>query len=157
VSIPPSGGTFTLLFSRLSAQTGPGVGQNEARRSCQVMVGFDFPSGYSFSIEGADVRGYALLESRVNALLRSTYSFPGAPREARAFELPLAGELDENFTKSDVVAPDLFSPCSGRRNLHVKTEVRIDDRDARGARGLVTVDSVDGVLEQTYRLRFRRC
>jgi len=157
VTVPPSAGTFTLLFTQLSAQAGPGVDAGEARRNCNLTVVFDFPAGWSFSIEGADVRGFAGLEEGVEARLRSTYSFPGAPREARAFDMAFSGEMDDNFTKRDVLAEDLGSPCAGRRNLHIKTEALVDNRGAPSGRGLLTVDSVDGVLRQTYRLRFRRC
>lgn len=148
---------FTILFANLYAEVGPGVNRGNAKTRCNLNIHFDFPPGWSFSIEGGDVRGYAFLEAGLSGVIRSTYSFPGLSREERAFELFFQGEMDENYEKRDVVTPGRPVPCTGRRNLHIKTDTQIDDKRARGRRGLLTVDSVDGVVRQTYRLRWTRC
>jgi len=148
---------FTVLFSELLAEVGPDVDRSESKKRCNLNIHFDFPSGWSFSIEGGDVRGYAFLEEGLTGLIRSTYSFPGLSREERAFEILLQGEMDENYEKHDVLNPSRSVPCTGRKNLHIKTDTQIDDKNARGKSGLLTVDSVDGVVRQTYRLRWTRC
>ncbi|MDI1446097.1 DUF4360 domain-containing protein [Polyangium sp. 6x1] len=148
---------FTILFSKFYAEVGPGVDRDDAQKRCNLKLLFDFPQGWSFAIEGGDVRGYAFLEAGLSGILRSTYSFPGLPREERAFEMVFQGEMDDNYEKHDAVAPDRAVPCTGRKNLQIKTDALLDDRGARGKSGLLTVDSVDGVVRQTYRLRWTRC
>ncbi|MDC3953291.1 DUF4360 domain-containing protein [Polyangium jinanense] len=148
---------FTILFSKLYAEVGPNVDRGNAKKRCNLNILFDFPAGWSFAIEGGEVRGYAFLEAGLSGIIRSTYSFPGLSREERAFEIVLQGEMADNYENHDVVTPDRPVPCTGRKNLHIKTDTVIDDRFARGKSGLLTVDSVDGVVRQTYRLRWTRC
>ncbi|MDC0749078.1 DUF4360 domain-containing protein [Polyangium mundeleinium] len=148
---------FTILFSKLYAEIGPNVDRDDAKKRCNLTLLFEVPPGWSFAIEGGDVRGYAFLEAGLTGIVRSIYSFPGLSREERAFEMVFQGVMDEIYEKHDVLAPDHPVPCTGRKNLHIKTDALLDDRLARGKSGLLTVDSVDGVVRQTYRLRWAHC
>jgi hypothetical protein len=155
--VSQDGQYITLLFSALAASVGPGAKADAARRECNITMVLDHPRGYSFSLVSADIRGFVLLDPGVSGRSRTTYSFPGLSREERTFEASFQGPLVDDYLRHDALPASLYSPCTGRSNLQLKTELSLDDSNAQGAKGLLTADSADGVLKQTFLLDWRTC
>src|SRR5690349_14114895 len=49
--------SLTLLFDEFVSQAAPALPPGEARKSCDLTVLLDFPTGWSFTILTADYRG----------------------------------------------------------------------------------------------------
>lgn len=246
-SISNDGQAFTLVFSQLAAEAGPGVAAPLNRRHCQVDVELNVPRGWTYSLSHVDYRGYARLEQGVMGLLRSAYHFPGvSPREAtgrRLFSGPFDGDFsarsggnnngphiegaggwvipvgrfgDDGDGSGDAISrtdgsinsvldrmidalfgrpgwgngggggnpsgggwipgggnpsggeyyarrlgeafdSPQWSRCGVGRGLRIQSEVVIQNRNNRNGSGLITVDSLDGELAQTYQLQWSRC
>lgn len=69
--------TITLSFDTYTVQSGPNVAATERRKFCQLQLKLKYPSGFQYSIFGADYRGYASLEKGVTGTAQSTYYFSG--------------------------------------------------------------------------------
>ena len=158
-NVSPDLQAFTLLFDNYIAQIGPGVPLTESRKNCQIAVDLDFPSGWSYSILTVDYRGYADLESGVRGEQSSAYYFQGStatPRLTTTMNGPAARDYQIRDTLG--VAATVWSPCGASRALNINSQVRLTSSN-RNARGMLTVDSIDGQLKtlQVYGLQWRRC
>lgn len=149
---------FTLLFSEYYAEVGPGVPFNQKRKNCQLLLDFDYPRGWSFSILTVDVRGYAALDRGVKATQQTSYYHQGEFKTA-TLKTVINGEYDANYQLRDVLPLEgqAWSPCSAQRAVNLNTQVILDNsRNSRG-RGLITVDSIDTSTTLIYGVRWRRC
>lgn len=69
--------TLTLSFDAYTVQSGPAIPATDRRKFCQLQLKLRYPSGFQYSIFGADYRGYASLEKGVTGTTQSTYYFSG--------------------------------------------------------------------------------
>jgi hypothetical protein len=69
--------TITLSFDQYTVQSGPNIPATERRKFCQLQLKLKYPSGFQYSVFGADYRGYASLEEGVSGTAQSTYYFSG--------------------------------------------------------------------------------
>ena len=154
--LAPDAKAFTLLFDDYVAEAGPGVALSAGRKNCQIAVDLRFPSGYSFSIMDVDYRGYAQIDRGASGVQQSTYYFSGQARQA-VMRSTYVGPRDDNYRIHDRLGLEavVWSPCGMSRALNMNTEVRVTAR--RGARALMTTDSIDGQLTHVYGIRWRRC
>lgn len=81
--------TITLSFDQYTVQSGPNIAATERRKFCQLQLKLKYPSGFQYSIFGADYRGYASLESGVSGTAQSTYYFSGQQNQVRTRNLLL--------------------------------------------------------------------
>ena len=75
--------TITLSFDAYTVQSGPNIPATDRRRFCQLQLKLKYPSGFQYSIFGADYRGYASLEKGVTGTTQSTYYFSGQQNQVR--------------------------------------------------------------------------
>ena len=71
------GTVISLSFDAYTVQSGPQIPATERRKFCQLQLKLKYPSGFQYSVFGADYRGYASLESDVSGTAQSTYYFSG--------------------------------------------------------------------------------
>ena len=149
---------FTLLFDEYVVEAGPGVSRREGRKACQINVDMQFPQGWSYSIMDVDYRGYVSLDRGVTGVAQSDYYFQGQRGSAR-LSTTFRGPIDQDYEYRDSlgISAVVWSPCGASRSLNMKTQIRVDNNRARRGTGLLTVDSVDGQLEQVYGIQWRRC
>lgn len=155
-SLAPDAKAFTLLFDSYVAEAGPGITLSSGRKNCQIAVDLRFPQGYSVTLADVDYRGYAKLDPGATGIQKTSYYFQGQTRRAD-LKSTYRGPMDDDYTISDKLALEslVWSPCGLSRALNLNTQVRVS---ARGiARGLMTVDSIDGQLTHIYGVRWRRC
>lgn len=157
-NIAPDRQAFTLLFDSYYAEVGPEVPFREKRKNCQLNIALDFPQGWSFTLFSVDYRGYASLERGVVGTQQSSYYFQGQSLTAR-LKTNYYGPLDKDYQIRDTLGVDalVWSPCGATRSLNINSEVRLDNSRNPNGSGLMTIDSIDGVLKHIYGVRWRRC
>ena len=174
-SITADAQAFTLLFSDYLVDTSPRDGR-PARRACDVDVTMKVPAGWSFTIFGLQIRGYASLESGAIGVQKAASSF-GARRPQEVGRVRLEGPYDGDYQLYSKLALNAveWSRCGGRdrtRRFNLKTAITVrpkrgfddhqGDSDNPGLgrdlpRGMLTVDAIDGALLHRYQIAWRRC
>jgi hypothetical protein len=153
-NVSPDRTAFTLLFDNYIAQVGPGVPFKEKRKNCQLNVQLDFPQGWSFSLVQVDVRGYGSLDPGVTGEQLTSFYFQG---DQNTVNLPydFAGPMDDNYEALTAVpvVQQVWSPCGAVRSLNINTSVKL----MGAGNGLLTVDSLDGQVQEIYGIQWRRC
>jgi hypothetical protein len=151
--------TFTMIFDKFVASSGPGVPVTEQRKNCQVNVDLRYPNGWSYSIVSVDYRGYAQLPAGVSATQKANYYFAGQTQQVSS-ESVFNGPYDNDYLSSDKIpiSAYIWSPCGAISRGNVNAQVRLSGNAAALSRGAqVTVDSIDGKVKQIYGLQWRRC
>jgi len=148
---------FTLIFDSYIAEGGPHTAEQDQMKACQVMIDLDYPKGWSYTVAQVDFRGYAKLDQRARAVLRTNLFFAKTMR-GPALKSEFQGPYDDDYVVSDrlgIGGDHPWSGCQGRDNLTINTVAHVQ---APGrSRGLLTVDSIDGEFVQTYGLRWKKC
>ncbi len=130
--------SFTLIFDRFIASTGPSVPVTESRKSCLIDIDLTLPEGFAWSFT-MDHRGYAQLASGVVAAQDATY-YPAAS----FYESSFSGPTATDYLRTDELAEADFGPVScagGPLSLTVNTSVRIYDSSTSSSQ--LTTDSMD--------------
>ncbi|KAF2262245.1 hypothetical protein CC78DRAFT_468268 [Lojkania enalia] len=149
--------TITLSFDAYTVQSGPNIVATERRKFCQLQLKLKYPSGFQYSIFGADFRGYASLDAGVQGTAQSTYYFSGQQNQsvrATTFKGPYEG----NYLKHDEVdaGSTVWSACGEQGMLNIKSEVRIVPFTSTSI-NLLTVDTVDAKFTQKYYMQWQKC
>lgn len=155
--ISPDRQAFTLAFSSFIAEMGPNTSPQEKRKNCDITVGLDFPEGWQYTVFRVDYRGFALLEDGTWGRQHAIFRFRGGLLQ-RPSHIRLTGPYSDDYVRSDTVglSNQGWSPCGPQaKELDIKTWIHVGGR-AR-SRALLTLDSIDGAVQQTYRVAWRRC
>ena len=157
-SVAHDGKSFTLLFDEFFVEVGNGALPSDRRKNCQVNINVEFPQGWSYSVIGFDYRGYASLDHRVKGIQETSYYFQGE-EETKTFKTSLNGELDKDYLISDEIDADaiVWSECGANKSLNINSKIWLNNRRNRNGSGLLTVDSLDGTVNQKYHLRWKKC
>jgi len=159
VSVLPDNTGFTLSYAAYTAQVGVGARSFDFRKNCDLNLLVHAPSGFSYVIASAEYRGFASLAAGAPGLVRGTLFFQG--QSPRPFaELRLSGPFENDWAFIDSFdTTGTLSSCGAQRNLNIRTEVQVNagTSDPTTTTSLVTMDSTDGAITQTYRFRWQRC
>ena len=71
------GQLLSLLFDAYTAKADANVRLDQ--KQCEINLSFHVPPGWSFSLNRADFRGFAAVDSGAVAVLSASYVFPGQP------------------------------------------------------------------------------
>ncbi|BAL91012.1 hypothetical protein AMIS_57920 [Actinoplanes missouriensis 431] len=159
VIVSPDNKAFTVSYSKFVAQVGPETAATDVRKNCQLLLNVLVPDGYTYAVAGVDYRGYANLQKGVTATESAFYYFQG---ESHTTEIKheLVGYLADEWQHSDRVPVESMSflDCDNKRYLSVNTELKVDPANAdRSVTNWVAMDSIDGDLETTYHVAWKRC
>ncbi len=157
-NVSPDRQAFTLLFDSYVAEVGPGVSLSAGRRNCQLAMTFDCPAGWQFALVDLDTRGYVQLDSNVAGTQKTAFYFQGSAQTA-SLERTTQGPTDGDYQFRDTVPATqrAWGQCGrNTRALNVNTQVRLDNSRNRSGRGLITVDSIDGNVRQTFGIVWER-
>ncbi len=149
---------FQLVFSEYFASVGPGVPITESHKNCHVRARLHVPQGWSYAVAAIDYRGYVGLDPRVRATQRSIYSF-SSERGQGTLQSTFVGPLDEDYLFRDEVplVSLVWSSCTETRDLHILTQVKVNNNRNRNGSGLITTDSIEGEVTQNVAIAWRRC
>jgi hypothetical protein len=156
-ALTPDGTTFSLTFSKFAVEAGPGIDTGERARSCKLHVKLRVPRNAAYSLVSVDYRGFASLDDGVRADRASAYHFAGEPPEP-VLRHPLTGPMNGDYAFRDEADSRgrLVSPCGKGKNLFINTVATVDASASGAGFGLLTADTVDGVVD-AYRLEWRSC
>ncbi len=152
---------FTVTFSELAAQIGPGISPLDTRKNCVLTFDLDIPAGWQFSIASFNFRGYMALDQGILAEHSATYFLQGDLKQQK-FTSKVAGAFSDEYVYTDNIgiASAVWSPCGVKRALSVNTSVSVRNTNKvkfPNAAGLIANDSVDGQISQQYGLTWRQC
>lgn len=158
----PDGSALTVLYDQFMVQV-EGKDRN-SRANCHVVIRIRKPEGYAFAVEAADFRGFISLDPGVRGEQKiQVESGFGEFAEATASWATQSwmGPVQDNFVVSAT------RPLEGAQFLSCvqpKKQARISVKSAillragkSGGSGMLAIDSFDGSLVQTYRLRWIDC
>ncbi|MEZ4743006.1 MAG: DUF4360 domain-containing protein [Bdellovibrionota bacterium] len=151
------GQAFTLLFDSYVVESGPGLPRSESRKSCQLTVNLHVPQGWSYSIMDVDYVGFADLDRGTWGKETSTYYFQGSRNGKATLSTKLRGPMSDDYQISDRLGLEalVWSPCGVNRALNIKTSIQTMAK--RGKSALMTLDSIDGEVQQIYGIKWKRC
>lgn len=163
VVLAPDASAFTVLYDRFQLQVTPGNPKGEMK--CEVQIKLKKPRLQGFAIESADFRGFVWLDHGMTA--EQTVSVgAGAIKEIRQLTSEFGsqkwnGPISENYILSTVRpinGPKLLNclPAKDETKIIVKSKIKIEPRHSAGI-GQMSVDTADGRVSQTYRLRWDNC
>ena len=159
--LSPDATTLTVLYDAFTARVGGGVG--EERRSCNVTLRLKKPRLWSFSVDSVDFRGHIHLDHGVRAEQKVDFS-SGPTRigfnQSFGFQR-WVGPISQNYMLSTVrplQGPQILTCLPPRENTKIELKSSIRLAGGGGHRGgMMSVDSADGRLVQTYRLTWVSC
>lgn len=155
-NISPDRLAFTLLFDNYVAEAGPGVPLSQSRKNCAVNIDLQYPAGWTYTLFAIDYRGFANLQAGVTGTQKASYYFQGSG-QTHSGQSTLYGPRQSDYTYRDTFANQSWSVCRVFRSLNINTQVRVDNSAAPSRSGMMTVDSIDGQVVQTYGIIWRRC
>jgi len=182
--VSEDGMAMTMMFSEFKAEVNanttpsggrPGNGggmfgrNREDIKNCQLRLRVAVPKGFAPAVQAVETRGFVNLENKgMWATISSQIGIssrpgfiPGGYRgtDREEFIGPLA--RDFMFAASIRNHSGFFGQsCSKQGEVEIiifeKIGVKVQNHTVKGS-GLLTVDTVDGLLKQTLRLDYRKC
>lgn len=155
--VSPDRQSFTMIFDQYVANAA-GSGALD-RKNCQILVNFDFPQGWSYSIFRMDYRGFYDLSAGASGSQQALYYFQGGVKQGR-LNTNFYGPSSGSYTLSDTLGINdvVWSDCTARRALNVNTSLlaRVNPNNPAGY-AYLTTDSADGSVQTTYALQWKQC
>ncbi len=155
--VAPDLKSFTMIFDRyiVNAQ-----GSNSIdRKNCQILINFQFPQGWSYSIARMDYRGFYNLSAGASGSQQALYYFQGNLQQARLNTI-FRGPTSGDYTISDTLGINnlVWSPCGSISGLNVNTYLlaQVGPNNPNGY-AMLTTDSADGSVQTTYSLQWQKC
>lgn len=151
---------FTVSFSQFFVQKGPGTEPGDRRKFCRAVFDTEHDPNWEYAVLAVNVRGFVNLDPNVVGTQELAFGVRGAEYTAQK---QFWGPTTEDYVHGESVAfgNGRWSGCKARASNRVKDFVVRATADLRGggrnAAGLLTVDSVDGALVQSYELVWRQC
>jgi hypothetical protein len=156
VNLSPDESSLSILFDSYVVEAGAATGKRVDRKSCNISIPVQVPSGFSVAVFQVDYRGFNLVPRGGMARFDAEYFWAGArgPRQARIF----SGPLSDNYTLSDMLVAQtlVWTPCGASVNLRANTSMMLQT-NARLEQAMSTVDSADVSSGLIYHLQWRRC
>jgi hypothetical protein len=153
--------SFTLIFDKFVASSGPGVAMTEARKNCQINLNLNYPPGYSYAIGTVDYRGYAQLPAGVSAEQKSIYYFQGELQQVSS-GTKLTGPVSKDYLTRDTLAwaSYAWAPCGEVRPVNINAQVRLFSTNGAATplpAAQITTDSIDGKIQFVFGTFWRLC
>lgn len=158
-NVATDGQAFTLLFSDFVVEATPSA--RNANKMCELDVKMHVPNGWSFAIATADVRGFASLADQTSyGKVHAMQAFRRSVEPKLVMDQKFRGPLTHDYQLRGSAEVDAleWSPCGGSRVLRLRTRITavVGPRSTTGS-SLVTVDSLDGEVKETYAMAWKRC
>lgn len=156
VSVSPNQSAISVLFDQFMAEAGGVTRKSFDRKSCNLTIPVQVPSGYSIAIFQADYRGYNMVPRGGKNRFDVEYFWAGSrgPRISRIFQ----GPVNDSFTITDELLAQtlVWTPCGQSVNLRVNASMSATTNNRR-EETLGMVDSADIGSSLIYHIRWQRC
>ena len=156
ITLSPSETELSILFDSFVAEAGGFTGLRVARKSCNLSIPVQVPSGYSVAVIGVDYRGFNLVPSGGRNQITAEYFWAGSqgPRLSQTFLGPTSN--DYLFANNLIASTMVWTPCGASVNMRVNAAVTTQT-NTRMDQSMITVDSADISTGLVYHLQWRRC
>lgn len=158
VNLSPDLRAFTVIFSKYQASIDNAPRLSRVARDCDVDIDLRVPDGWSFMIYTVDYRGYVALTEGATAELDSRVRFRGVDPHSRIDGVEFKGPVDQDYFLRHTLNAKTFqrSDCRGaKRHLGIRSSVTVTAK--KGASAVMSVDSLDEEVNQTYWIAWERC
>ncbi|GBG71786.1 hypothetical protein CBR_g9195 [Chara braunii] len=146
---------LTVMFSDFTAVTDRALAGR--RKRCHLSVQLNYPQGFTFTLVGITVRGYAKLDEGVKGILQTSYYISGRPGTGIAVVIKV-GPFDGNFEEGIAFISPVVSVCNQVRKLNLNTEFRVDPGNFTPKRnGIITPDPEDLKPTLIYDVAWEAC
>lgn len=151
---------FTVNFSEFYVQKGSGAAAGDKRKSCRAIFDTEQDANWEYAILAVNARGFVNLDANVVGTLDLNYGMKGVEYTSQK---QFWGPVVEDYVFGDqvVLGNGRWSGCRPKAQNRVKDFVIRATAHIRGggrnAEGLMTVDSADGALVQSYEVVWRQC
>lgn len=155
-TVSPDGSAVSILFDQYIAEAGGTTGKRIDRKSCNLAIPIQVPSGYSVALLQVDYRGFNAVPVGGQNRFDVEYFWAGSrgPRLSRVFRGPDNSNFDlrDNLIASTMV----WSPCGASVNLRVNSSM-MAQANQRMDQTMGVLDSTDVSGSLLYHFQFRRC
>ncbi|WUI02660.1 DUF4360 domain-containing protein [Spirillospora sp. NBC_00431] len=159
VALVPRRDDFTVTYADYLVQAGGSSTPTDARKYCHIALKVHVPQGFAYAISSTTYRGYAWLETGVNATQSAGYYFQGTPLTGQ-HSLSLNGPHENSWASTHKVDESelVYSPCGEARNLNIRTELRVRQGTSDPSKvSFIGMDSTDGSIKTTYHFAWKTC
>ena len=149
-NISEDGEAFTVLFARFTVD-GTATPGRVANGRCQIQARLRMPQNWTYGVQTMDFRGFLQLPDASTSVTQSTQvNLGGASRNISNWTL--VGPRVEDFSyRFPQTGETIWAACHGNSPLRIVNETKIQGP------GLLTVDSVDGVVALKMPLLWKHC
>ena len=162
-NLSPDKEAATFIFSNYVISSAEVAG-NLAQKACRLRLKMHVPAGWQFALFGVDYRGFARLDQGVQGFQGTRYDF-GAAGATRLPTMRLNGPTNDDYLQIAEVPIErmAFSACNAQSHmLTLDSGVRIEGAQpfrngAAPEQGLMTIDSLDGQVEEHYGFVWKPC
>lgn len=155
--VAPDLKSFTMIFDNYIVNA---AGSNSLdRKNCQILINFQFPQGWSYSVARMDYRGYYNISAGARGSQTALYYFQGNLQQAR-LNTVFQGPTEGDYTISDTLGINnlVWSPCGSLSGLNINTSLIAQvGHNNRNGYATLTTDSADGSIQTTYALQWQKC
>ncbi len=138
-------------YDRMTARYGAGHSLRESRKTCQLSIDLDYPSGWTYAVEAVYAETSLRLPAGTTGKAVFSAYFQGTNETARA-ERPYYGPAASYDAMDLYFDRAVFAPCGQSRPLNVKAEVQTSVSRYGGGASRVGLDGPAYLL-----LRWQRC
>jgi hypothetical protein len=148
--------SFTLIFDKFIAKSGPGSSITDRRKNCQINIPIKYPQGYSYSVATFDFRGYAKIPKGVVGVQKANYYYAGSVASYTG-KTVLPGKFEGDYVLRDVIPMEkvTWSPCGQVVNGNVNAQIKLMGKQDKEA--MITTDSVDGKIKIICGIKWKKC
>ncbi|KAJ2916827.1 hypothetical protein MD484_g3535, partial [Candolleomyces efflorescens] len=151
--------TFTVVFSQLYAEAGPGISASSNRRSCALSLGLKIPPGFTLGILDVGYRGWYQLDSKVSASQQTIYYFQSELVQAMTRSTLIGPVAGASYTYKDTfdLVSTVVAPCGSSTLLNIISDVRVNNGNNTKGYGYLATDFVNTTFTQTFNFQWQTC
>jgi hypothetical protein len=159
VIVSDGGEAFTAVFDEFYIDLN---GASNLQKQCRLTFDLEQTPGWQFAVISVAARGYIHLDEGVTGQQMIRFGAIGRGEKEKSV-MALRGAMEQDYTHAADIGVSEISWHGCKNNNHdrvkdffIGTSINLQSRTPN-ARGVLTVDSVDGNAELVYDLVWRRC